>query len=118
MERIKDPKAMVGDEDEKSDSSNISFKPWMKSRGRMYKVLADFSSENEYAEYLKSVVRPGTLLRALRTYENVLEGDIGTFIQYNSGIPPCQVNWRGYGNPYWLYWRDLEIVEDDSTQNL
>jgi hypothetical protein len=118
MERIKDPKVMVDeDDDEKSDQLNLTYKPWMKSRGRMFKVFADFASENEYAEYLKSMIRPGTLLRAMRTYENVLEGDIGAFIQYNSGIPPCQVNWRGFGNPYWLYWRDVEIVEDELAQN-
>jgi hypothetical protein len=55
------------DEDDKSLVSKE--RPWMKSRGRLYKVFSEFSSENEYADYLKSIIRPGTLLRAIRTYE-------------------------------------------------
>jgi hypothetical protein len=73
--------------------------------------MADFSSEDAYAAYMKSVLKPGMMLQAVRTYENVNEGDRGEFVQFNSGIPPCQVRWQGYGSTYWLYWRDLIIVD-------
>jgi hypothetical protein len=113
MDRIKDP-AEDKEEESKDEFGNPkSCKPWMKSRGRMFKTMTDFPSENEYAEYLKAILTQGMLVRAVRTYENVLEGDVGTFVQFNSGIPPCQVHWRGYANTYWLYWRDIEIVEED-----
>eukprot|EP00475_Leptophrys_vorax_P022746 TRINITY_DN3096_c0_g1_i1.p1 TRINITY_DN3096_c0_g1~~TRINITY_DN3096_c0_g1_i1.p1 ORF type:complete len:436 (-),score=93.91 TRINITY_DN3096_c0_g1_i1:77-1384(-) len=113
MDRIKDP-TEDKEEDSKDENGNVKIlKPWMKSRGRMFKSMADFPSENEYAEYLKAILTQGMLLRAVRTYENVMAGDIGTFVQYNTGIPPCQVNWRGYGNTYWLYWRDLELIDEE-----
>jgi len=114
MDRIKD--SSDDKEEDSKDELGIAIKnikPWMRSRGRLFKTMGDFPSEDEYAEYLKAILTQGMLVRAVRTYENVLEGDIGTFVQYNSGIPPCQVHWRGYANTYWLYWRDLELVDEE-----
>jgi len=120
MERIRDPVYMASDDDKEEEDKDEEDnkeedvdKPWLQPRGRVYKTMADFPNEEAYAEYMKAILRPGMVLRAIRGYENVPEGDTGTFVQFNSGIPPCQANWRGFGSTYWLYWRDVEIVEDE-----
>lgn len=95
-----------GDEDEKH------LPAWLRPRGNVWKTMADFANEEAYATYLKAVLRPGMLMKAIRSYENVSEGDIGEFQQWNTGFPPCQVRWRGFGSTYWLHWRDLVIVEE------
>jgi len=40
-----------------------------------------------------------------------MSGDVGEFITYNSGTPPCQVRWHGLEGPYWVHWRDIVIVD-------
>lgn len=96
----------------KLESIDFVQKPWMKTRGKLYKRFSDFPNEDEYGEYMKKTLRPGMILKAVRSYESVQEGDMGSFLQHNAGVPPCQVAWRGHGNAYWLHWRDLEIVEE------
>lgn len=76
-----------------------------------YRNLADFDSELEYADYLKEEMRSGMLVRMRRDYEQVKKGDIGRFEKSNGNYPPCQVRWSSFGHKYWVYWRDLEIVE-------
>lgn len=117
FQRIRDPLVVDNESKEEDGMSEeekrqlYEVKPWLKPRGKIFLRFEDFSSEDEYAEYMKAIVRPGTMLRAVRTYENVQEGDVGEFLQFNAGVPPCCVQWRDYANSYWLYWRDLEIVD-------
>jgi len=85
---------------------------YLRPRGNQWKTMDDFQSEESYATYLKGVLRPGMKLRSVRTYENIIEGDIGEFVQWNAGFPPCQVRWNGYGSTYWLHWRDIAICEN------
>eukprot|EP00475_Leptophrys_vorax_P017337 TRINITY_DN23_c0_g2_i1.p1 TRINITY_DN23_c0_g2~~TRINITY_DN23_c0_g2_i1.p1 ORF type:complete len:459 (-),score=124.73 TRINITY_DN23_c0_g2_i1:45-1421(-) len=85
---------------------------YLRSRGNQWKTMDEFPNEEAYATYMKSVLKPGMRLRALRTYENVVEGDTGEFVQWNAGFPPCQVRWNGYGSTYWLHWRDIVICEN------
>jgi hypothetical protein len=111
MQRISDDSE---EKDEMSLAKREDFfleKTWLKPRGSLYKKRVDFADDESYGSYLKAVLRPGMLLRATATYENIQVGDIGSFIQFNSGFPPCQAHWRNYGSTYWLYWRDLEIIE-------
>jgi len=91
-----------------SDSGELA-PIWLRLRGSSWKTMADFNNEDEYAAYMKEALKPGMLLRAVHTYENVNEGDIGEFCQWNTGFPPCQCRWKTYGNTYWLHWRDLAI---------
>ena len=110
--KASDPSYLLdGTESSKSYPLSCEDKLWLKPRPFAWKTMADFSSEDAYAAYMKSVLKPGMMLQAVRTYENVNEGDRGEFVQFNSGIPPCQVRWQGYGSTYWLYWRDLIIVD-------
>lgn len=92
------------------DEQGHPIKFYLRPRKGKWKTLHDFESETQYAEYLKAELRPGMLLCATNTYEQVEEGDIGTFVQYNTGTPPCQVQWERYGNTYWLHWKDLQII--------
>lgn len=85
-------------------------KYYLKPRRGNWKRLCDFDTETQYGDYLKSVLRPGMLLRAVNSYEQIREGDVGEFLQYNTGVPPCQVRWQIYGNTYWLFWKDIELV--------
>jgi len=84
--------------------------------GPPYKTFADFPDENAYASYLKKTLTPGKRVRCVNTYESVSEGDWGTFVQYNQSWPPCQISWTGYGSTYWMFWRDIEILEDDEDE--
>jgi hypothetical protein len=93
------------------DPDGMPRKFYLRPRKGSWLTLEDFEHEGQYAEYCKNVLIPGMKIRSVRAYENVPEGDIGTFVQHNSGYPPCQVNWQNYGSTYWLYWRDLEIAE-------
>lgn len=92
-----------------ADGTPIKF--YLRPRRGNWLKLQDFEHEGQYAEYCKNVLVPGMKIRAIRRYENIEAGDEGEFIQHNSGYPPCQISWHLYGNTYWLYWRDLEIVE-------
>jgi hypothetical protein len=50
-------------------------------------------------------------VRARRKAEGTInKGDVGTYVQTNSGSPPCQVKWREYGATYWVQWEDIEVV--------
>jgi hypothetical protein len=73
--------------------------------------LNDFEHEGQYADYCRAVLQPGMRVRAVRAYEVVAQGDEGDFVQHNQGYPPCQILWEGYGSTYWLFWRDIEIIE-------
>ena len=106
MEQNESTKAELDSANEQNE------KTWLKPRGPIWKTMDDFDNEQEYTEYMKSVLRPGMMLMSVRSYESVQEGDVGEFVQWNTGIPPCQVRWEGYGSTYWLYFRDLVIIED------
>lgn len=92
--------------------TDLPHKPWKIPRFQLYLTMADFKNEQTYGAYLMRMLKPGMLVIAVNSYESVHTGDVGEFIQYNSGIPPCQVAWRGYGAPYWLFWKDIEICSN------
>lgn len=83
---------------------------YLRPRAGIYLKLSDFEHEGQYAEYLKGVLVPGVLCRATETYENIRKGDVGEFVEHNMGYPPCQISWHGFGSPYWVYWRHVEVV--------
>ncbi len=91
------------------------------------KKRMDFSSESDYGDYVKSVLKPKMRVRALEDYEKVKKGMTGTYYGTNAGNPPCFVIWdvdlgtnvtwldgapenrKSYA--YWVYWKHLEIIE-------
>jgi hypothetical protein len=93
------------------DSNGQSIKYFLRRRRSKWKTPADFDTEAEYSAYLQEILRPGMLVLALNSFEQVQKDDIGTFVQSNQGVPPCQVKWQKYGNTYWLYFRDLQLID-------
>ena len=78
-----------------------------------YKSRADFSSDNDYGRYVKSILRPGMKVRAREQYESVVEGDIGEYCQTNDGTPPAQFSWEGLGGEtFWVHWHNVEVIDD------
>ena len=93
-----------------------------KKKKNLYKTRTEFDSDKEYGLYVKSVLqnRPGFKVRARTNYESVREGDLGTYINTNQGMPPAQFSWVGLGEePYWVFWHIVELLpppekDDDS----
>jgi hypothetical protein len=115
FQKAKDP-THLSSENSSSNGSNDDegedkLPLYLRPRASRWKTMDDFPSEEAYAVYMKSVLRGGMRVRAVHTYEHVLEGDTGEFVQWNTGFPPCQVRWRDYGSVYWLHWRDVAICE-------
>ncbi len=100
-----------------------------------FKKRDDFSSDDDYAEYMKSVLKNGMRVRALYDFEYVIEaGMTGTYIGTNGGDPPALVCWdkdlgknvtmidefpkdkKSHG--YWVYWDNLEIICDENQQHV
>jgi hypothetical protein len=84
---------------------------WYKKNGR-WKLPDDFTSDDQYGKYLKAVLVPGMKCKIIQTYECVMEGDIGEFVQCNDYQPPCQIAWNTFGSTYWLPWSYVRICED------
>lgn len=84
-----------------------------KYKSLSYKSRADFSSDSDYGQYIKSILRPGMKVRAREQYESVVEGDIGEYCQTNDGTPPAQFSWEGLGgDTFWVHWHHVEVVDD------
>ena len=76
-----------------------------------YKTRDKFSSDMDYGQYIKAVIRVGMHVRARVDYESVSLGDHGIYIQSNNGTPPAQFAWDGMGgDTYWLYWHQVELI--------
>lgn len=58
-----------------------------------FRQRADFDSDDAYAAYVKSYLRPGDRVVAIKTYQSVPEGSIGTFYGDIGGSPPAFVYW-------------------------
>jgi hypothetical protein len=112
FQKAKDPTHLNDNSSSANDDMGEESLPlYLRPRSRKWKTMDDFPSEEAYASYLKSVLTRGMRMRAVHTYEHVLEGDTGEFVQWNTGFPPCQIRWNGYGSVYWLHWRDVAICE-------
>nr|CAB3234807.1 cullin-9-like [Phallusia mammillata] len=82
-----------------------------------YKHPTSFSTRRQYANYVKSVIKPGYRVRACQSYQDVSEGDEGVYRQHNESTPPVQVFWQRLNKMYWVYWHHLQIVSaGDSTK--
>eukprot|EP01050_Picozoa_sp_SAG11_P013050 SAG11_NODE_1497_length_4795_cov_18.378620_2_plen_484_part_00 len=67
-----------------------------------------------YGEYVKRTLKVGMRIRMLRDFKKVCKGNVGTYLQTNDGMPPCQVKWETgphAGNTYWVHWYDVEIID-------
>lgn len=76
-----------------------------------YKTRDKFSSDMDYGQYVKAVIRVGMHVKAKVDYESVSVGDHGIYKQSNDGTPPAQFAWDGLGGKtYWVYWHQVELI--------
>ena len=83
----------------------------MRLRKKMYKMRSDFQNDSEYGEYVKSVLKRGMRVKAIRNYDGVEEGDMGTFQSASdAAVNPARVTWENYGGLIYFAWHNLEIM--------
>lgn len=82
----------------------------------------DFKNDEDYGEYIKLLLRPNMIVRALCDYESVVKGDIGVCKQANSEMPLAQFKWIKAGEvevkTYSVYWYMVEILSDDEDESM
>ena len=84
-----------------------------------YKTRKDFSSDQEYGHYMKSVLKEGMWVRAKSSYDVIAAGDRGKFRCSNSRTPPAQFEWEGLGgDPYWIHWHMVELIVSENGELL
>ena len=105
LSKLPAPNTAIASSDKKKDEQVVG-----KQGKAPIKSRSSFQSNQEYGEYVSHLVKRGTMVRLLEAYESVQEGDIGVFMQSNALKPPAQVKWLLYGQPYWVFWHQLEIV--------
>jgi len=92
-----------------------------------FKSRYDFSSDEDYGNYIQSVIQVKMRVRAINDYEKVAKGSTGTYYGTNGGSPPCFVIWDDdlgtdvvwidgapedkKSHAYWVYWKDVEIID-------
>lgn len=83
----------------------------MRLRKKVYKTRSDFQSDSEYGDYVKSVLKRGMRVKAIRSYDGVEEGDMGTFqCASEAAMSPARVMWDNYGSLIYFPWHNVEIV--------
>lgn len=91
----------------------------MRLRKKVYKARSDFQSDSEYGNYVKSVIKRGMRVKAIRNYEGVGEGDLGTFQGASeSAMVPARVMWENYGSLIYFTWHNLEIVPSKEERGI
>ncbi|GAB6021505.1 E3 ubiquitin-protein ligase herc2 [Chamberlinius hualienensis] len=73
----------------------------------------DFSSDDEYALYVRENIQVGMTVRCCRTYEEVYEGDTGTVVKLDrDGLHDLnvQVDWQRIGETYWVRYIHVVII--------
>ncbi|XP_040568701.2 LOW QUALITY PROTEIN: E3 ubiquitin-protein ligase HERC2-like [Lepeophtheirus salmonis] len=85
-----------------------------------YKHRNDFTSNDEYAQYVRDIIQVGMMVRCRRTYEEVYEGDIGRVIILDRHVLHdlnVQVDWQRKGGTYWVRYIHIEIIGHDGLSN-
>ncbi|XP_063244096.1 E3 ubiquitin-protein ligase HERC2 isoform X2 [Bacillus rossius redtenbacheri] len=97
---------------EELDETNASHVESALSSGG-YNQRSDFLSNDEYAMYVRDNVAEGMLVRCCKTYEEVLEGDVGRVLKVDSeGLHDLnvQVDWQHKGSTYWVRFIHIELI--------
>ena len=91
----------------------------MRLRKKLYKTRGDFQSDSEYGEYIKSVLKRGMRVKAIKSFDGVEEGDIGTFQSANdSDVSPARITWENYGSIIYYVWHNLEILPSNKDSGI
>ncbi|XP_031621811.1 probable E3 ubiquitin-protein ligase HERC2 [Contarinia nasturtii] len=86
---------------------------------RKYATRDEFESNlDQYATYIRSIVAPGMLVRCCEDFEEIRKGDIGTVEKVEPEALHdlnVYVDWKIYGNLYWMRFVHIELLEPSST---
>ncbi|XP_042876756.1 E3 ubiquitin-protein ligase HERC2-like isoform X6 [Penaeus japonicus] len=80
----------------------------------VYRKRSEFTSNDEYAMYVRDHICPGMTVRCCRTYEEVHEGDIGRVVRVDRGSLHnlnVQVDWQRKGGTYWVRYIHSELLD-------
>ncbi|XP_071532835.1 E3 ubiquitin-protein ligase HERC2 isoform X2 [Panulirus ornatus] len=80
----------------------------------VYRKRMEFTSNDEYALYVRDHISPGMTVRCCRTYEEVYEGDIGRVVRVDRGSLHnlnVQVDWHRKGGTYWVRYIHIELLD-------
>ena len=86
--------------------------------GRVFQRRCDFSSNDEYAIYVREYISVGMSVRCCRSYEEVHEGDVGRVVKLdrdNLHDLNVQVDWQRKGGTYWVRYIHVELLPVTST---
>ena len=78
-----------------------------------FKRRADFSTNDDYAVYVRDHIAGGMTVRCCRTYEEVHEGDVGRVVKLdrdNLHDLNVQVDWQRKGGTYWVRYIHIELL--------
>ncbi|CAH1402584.1 unnamed protein product [Nezara viridula] len=78
-----------------------------------YNKRSDFLSNDEYAMYVRDNVAPGMFVRCCKSYEDVVENDVGRVVKVDhEGLHDLnlQVDWQGKGGLYWVRFIYVELL--------
>ncbi|KAK8398901.1 hypothetical protein O3P69_004178 [Scylla paramamosain] len=80
----------------------------------VYRKRLEFTSNDEYAMYVRDHIAPGMMVRCCRTYEEVYEGDVGRVVRVDRGSLHnlnVQVDWHRKGGTYWVRYIHIELLD-------
>ncbi|XP_042217246.1 E3 ubiquitin-protein ligase HERC2-like isoform X2 [Homarus americanus] len=80
----------------------------------VYRKRVEFTSNDEYAVYVRDHISPGMTVHCCRTYEEVYEGDIGRVVRVDRGSLHnlnVQVDWHRKGGTYWVRYIHIELLD-------
>ena len=99
------------------EKASILATPQKPSRRRnMYKSRKDFSTDQQYAEYVKSVLKHGMKVICIQSYETVRIGDIGKFVNCVDYHPPAVIKWDRFSVTLNLPYTHIGILPTESLE--
>jgi E3 ubiquitin-protein ligase HERC2 len=79
-----------------------------------YKTRDDFPTADQYALYVRSVIRSNMIVKCCQDFEEIRKGDIGKVIKIEpEGLHDLnvRVDWQMHDRPYWMCFVHLELLE-------
>nr|XP_032812660.1 E3 ubiquitin-protein ligase HERC2 isoform X4 [Petromyzon marinus] len=83
------------------------------TESQTFKKRGDFLSNDDYAMYIRDSIQVGMMVRCCRSYEEVLEGDVGKVVKLDRDSLHdlnVQCDWQQKGGTYWVRYVHVEIL--------
>jgi hypothetical protein len=85
-------------------------------RKNVYKSRKNFTTDQEYSDYVKSTLKPGMSVICIQAYVNVHIGYIGKFISANTYYPPLTIKWDSLGTNVGVPYGSVQILPNYSQE--